>query len=183
MASGRKPPGRHRRQGGFTLLGILFLVAALGVGLAALGTLWETAGRREKETQLLFAGDQYRRAIASFWRASPAGQSRLPKSVEELLRDPRFPHVVRHLRRVYPDPVTGRPEWGLVRRDDGIAGVHSLSEAKPYKTAGFGKEYAAFEKASRYADWVFEFDAAAKPAQEMPPSEGGRNAPAKDAKP
>lgn len=158
MATGRDAHRQACRESGFTLLGILILIAVLGVGMAALGKVWETASRRDKEAQLLFVGEQYRQAIASFWRGSPSGQARLPKSIEELLRDPRYPHTVRHLRRPYPDPVTGQAEWGLVRRDGGIAGVYSLSEAQPYKMAGFDLSNAAFEGAARYADWVFDFE-------------------------
>ncbi|MDD3529727.1 MAG: type II secretion system protein [Gallionellaceae bacterium] len=148
---------------GFTLIGLLFLVAGLGVGMAALGTVWQTAAQREKEKELLFAGTAYRRAIASYWRASP-GLPRLPATLDELLLDPRFPHVVRHLRRRYADPMTGGPEWGLVRdAAGGIVGVYSLSERRPLKAAGFASELAAFEDAGSYRDWVFLFqpDAAA----------------------
>lgn len=147
------------RQRGFTLLGLLFLVAGMGAAMAALGTMWHTAAQREKEKELLFAGDQYRRAIASFWQTSPKGLERLPKNFGELLRDPRFPHAVRHLRRVYPDPMSGSTEWGLVMEaDGGIAGVYSLSGAIPFKEANFPAAYAAFEGKKRYGEWVFRFN-------------------------
>jgi hypothetical protein len=87
--AGRTPIGR--REDGFTLLGLLFLVAGLGVAMAALGTVWHSAAQREKERDLLFAGDQYRRAIESFWNVPlPEGTPRrLPKHFAELLLDPR----------------------------------------------------------------------------------------------
>lgn len=159
------PTGKRRAapsQGGFTLLGLLFLVAGMGVAMAALGTMWHTAAQREKEVELLFVGDQYRRAIESFWKMPlPVGMvRRLPKNFNELLTDPRFPNTVRHLRRVYHDPMTGTSEWGLVKGPDGgIAGVHSLSEDAPLKRAKFPAAYAQFEDAQRYRDWVFLFDA------------------------
>lgn len=146
------------RQRGFTLLGLLFLIAGMGVGMAALGTLWHTAAQREKEKDLLFAGDQYRRAIESFWKASPAGQERLPKNFDELLEDPRFPNTVRHLRRLYRDPMTGSAEWGLVKeKDGGIAGVHSLSEGVPFKAANFPQAYRDFAGLPNYRAWIFLF--------------------------
>lgn len=158
------PTGRRRRAGqqrGFTLLGLLFLVAGLGVAMAALGTVWHSAAQREKERDLLFAGDQYRRAIESFWNVPlPAGTPRrLPKSFAELLLDPRFPQTVRHLRRLYRDPMTGSVEWGLLKGPDGgIAGVVSLSDGAPFKRASFPSAYARFEDAQSYRDWVFQFD-------------------------
>lgn len=147
-----------RRQTGFTLLALLFLIAGLGIGLAALGTLWHTAAQREKERELLFAGDQYRRAIESFRTIPlPEGQApRLPRSLNELLLDTRFNHTVRHLRRPYPDPMTGKPEWGLVTdAQGGIAGVHSLAEGEPFKKGLFPPRYAEFENKPGYRDWVF----------------------------
>lgn len=160
----RTPTGRRRRgrrQGGFTLLGLLFLVAGLGVAMAALGTVWHSAAQREKERDLLFVGDQYRRAIESFWSVPlPVGTPRrLPKHFAELLLDPRFPNTVRHLRRLYRDPMTGGAEWGLLKGPDGgIAGVVSLSDGEPFKRANFPSAYARFEDAQSYRDWVFQFE-------------------------
>lgn len=167
-------PARYPRQTGFTLLALLFFVAGLGVGMAALGTLWHTAQQREKERELLFVGDQYRRAIDSFWSIPlPAGQTRrLPKSLDELLLDPRFIHTVRHLRRLYPDPMTGKPEWGMVKdAQGGIAGVHSLAEGKPFKRALFSDPYADFENKSSYRDWVFAYEGGAPAAASAPTKE------------
>lgn len=154
-------PLPRRRQRGFTLLGLLFLVAGLGVAMAALGTVWHTAGQREKERDLLFVGEQYRRAIESFWTTPlPVGTPRrLPKDFAELLLDPRFPDTVRHLRRAYHDPMTGSTEWGLLKGPDGgIAGVYSLSEGEPFKRANFPVAYGQFGEAQTYRDWVFRFD-------------------------
>ncbi|MBU1223084.1 MAG: type II secretion system protein [Gammaproteobacteria bacterium] len=162
--AGRTPTGRRRRairQRGFTLLGLLFLVAGLGVAMAALGTVWHSAAQREKERDLLFAGDQYRRAVESFWNVPlPVGTPRrLPKNFAELLLDPRFPQTVRHLRHLYRDPMTGDAEWGLLKGPDGgISGVLSLSDGTPFKRANFPSDYARFEDAQSYRDWVFQFD-------------------------
>ena len=148
-------------QGGFTLLGLLFLVAGLGVAMAALGTMWHTAAQREKERDLLFVGDQYRRAIESFWKIPlPVGTPRrLPKNFDELLSDPRFPTTVRHLRRLYRDPMTGGTEWGLVKEPDGgLSGVYSQSADMPFKRAGFAADYEQFREAESYRDWKFRFD-------------------------
>ncbi len=152
-----------KRQQGFTLLGLLFLVAGLGVAMAALGTVWHTAAQREKERELLFIGNQYRQAIETFWKMPlPVGTvRRLPKNFNELLSDSRFPTTVRHLRRIYRDPMTGEPEWGLVKEPDGgISGVYSQSTDQPFKIAGFPAVYAHFEEAKNYRDWVFRFDVA-----------------------
>lgn len=156
-------PLRGRPQAGFTLLGLLFLVAGLGLAMAALGTMWHTAAQREKERELLFIGNQYLQAIESFWNMPlPVGTPRrLPKDFDELIKDPRFPTTVRHLRKIWRDPMTGETEWGLVKEPDGgLSGVHSLSVATPFKRASFPSAYAQFEDAESYRDWVFRYDPA-----------------------
>jgi len=63
---------------------------------------------------------------------------------------------VRHLRRLYRDPLTRGPEWGLVKSPDGfILGVHSLSQEPPIKSGGFAYRDRAFDGAATYADWQF----------------------------
>lgn len=175
---GRGFPPFHRRkprQAGFTLLGLLFLVALLGLLLAAAGTTWRAATQREKEAELLFIGDQYRRALTSYYQLEQGPEKHYPKKLEDLLYDPRFPNTVRHLRRPWPDPISG-DDWVLVRDEEGgIKGVHSPSTAKPRKTAGFSREYAAFEDAGHYADWVF---VAGKQTEEGSAGGGGAPAPA-----
>jgi len=139
-------------------LWLLFLVAGLGVSMAALGTLWHTAAQREKEKELLFVGDQYRRAIESFQKIPPpAGQqARLPQTLDELLLDPRYPHTVRHLRRLYPDPISGNADWGLLKdAQGGISGVFSQSENTPFKKQNFPAADAEFAAKTEYRQWVF----------------------------
>lgn len=170
--------GEAAGQRGFTLLGLLFLVAGMGIGLAALGSLWHTAAQREKEQELLFIGDQFRRAIDSFWKVEAGGGNRLPKDFNELIADPRFPGRVRHLRRVYLDPMTKGMEWGVVKGPDGgISGVYSLSEGKPFKTAGFTAPYQEFEQAQTYRDWVFQSQEAEGKEEEASPAKPAAPAP------
>jgi type II secretory pathway pseudopilin PulG len=170
---------RRERTSGFTFVWVLLLIAVLGAGAAAGAKLWTTSARREKEAELLFVGDQYRRAIQSYYDRTPGSVKQLPPSLGDLLRDPRFPDPVRHLRRLYPDPITGKPDWGLVKMGDGIAAVHSLSRERPFKRGGFAAQYLAFAGATRYSDWVFgatvraDTDlAGTKTADTAPPAQG-----------
>jgi type II secretory pathway pseudopilin PulG len=150
-----------RRQFGFTYLTVLFIVAILMTGLALAGEVWETAARREKETELLFVGNQYRHAIALYYERTPGGVKSYPRSLEDLLKDPRQPSTQRYLRQLYPDPFGGK-EWGIVKAPDGgVAGVYSLSEEKPLKTGNFRLRDAGFEAAKSYADWKFVYSPAA----------------------
>jgi type II secretory pathway pseudopilin PulG len=155
-------------QKGFTYLTVLFLLAIMSGGLALIGEVYHTANLREKEAELLFIGNEYRKAIERYY-LSGSGVRQYPKNLADLVKDPRHPGTVRHLRRLYPDPVTGGDEWGLVKSaDGGFAGVHSLSEAAPLKTAGFAVRDASFEGKARYADWQFVFAPPAAPAAAKP---------------
>lgn len=148
-------------QGGFTYLALMILVAILALATSATLTLGSIAQRRDAERRLLEVGDTYRRAIASYVNSSPGGNRSYPASLDDLLRDPRYPGVRRHLRQLYPDPITGKSEWGLIPAPGGgIMGVRSLSEAKPIKIAEFEAENESFEGKSRYADWAFVVQAA-----------------------
>ena len=139
---------------GFTFVGILLAIAFLGIGLAAIGTVWATTAHREREAQLLFVGDAYRHAIGSYYRA---GQ-RYPQALSDLTEDTRSGVLHRHLRRVYADPMTGQADWELIRNPDGgIAGVISTSIAVPIKRANFPRDDASFVDTQCYCDWRFEY--------------------------
>ena len=144
------------RQGGFTYLGLMILVAILALATSATLTLGSIAQRREAEQRLIEVGGAYRQAISSYVNSSPSGDRRYPASLADLLKDPRFPGIRRHLRQLYPDPITGRNDWGLVRAPGGgIMGIHSLSDAQPIKIAEFDDETQFLAGKERYSEWVF----------------------------
>lgn len=144
---------------GFTFLGLLILIVIMGVGLAATGALFSHEAQRDKERELLFVGDQFRAAIESYYRHTPGISSAYPRTLEDLLEDKRFPMPVRHLRRLYADPMTGKPDWALVEvpGGGGIMGVHSVSQDAPVKTGNFDLRDQAFEGKQHYAEWQFVY--------------------------
>jgi len=158
------------RERGFTYLTVLFLVALIGLGLSLAGEVWQSGLMREREVQLLYAGNQYRRAIERYYVSGP---NQFPRSLEDLLKDPRKPGTERYLRKLYADPLTGKSEWGLVKGPDGgIMGVFSPSEDKPIKTAGFPFVNRDFEGAGKYSDWKFVYNPASQQVavpQQLPP--------------
>lgn len=160
-------------QSGFTYLFVLMLIALIGMGLAAAGTLWRTDAQRAREADLLFVGGQYRQAIRDYYQLDP-GQPQLPLTIDDLLEDNRRPNTVRHLRRAYRDPLTGG-EFALIRASDtqGIVGVHSQATGHPLKTAGFLPENETFTGVSSYADWHFVFLLASKKTNQINPSQQG----------
>ena len=153
VRTGSRQPGRV---GGFTYLAVLAIIAIMGIILAATGEIWYIAQKREKERELLFVGDQFRRAISSYYAHTPVLGRRQLERLEDLLQDPRYPSTQRYLRKIYADPVSGSTDWGLAKGPSGeILGVHSLSEDEPMKKSNFSLVNKGFEGKTKYADWVF----------------------------
>ena len=148
---------RAGREKGFTYLGLLLIVAAMGGGFAAYGELASRSMQREKEAELLFVGEEYRRAIGSYYESSPAGHKRYPKSLEALLKDERFAFNRRHLRKPYRDPMTGGELAAVEAPEGGIMGVRSTSQAAPIKSGNFARGQAELEAAPRISDWQFVY--------------------------
>lgn len=143
-------------QHGFTYLGLMIIVAVMGVFLALAGEAWQVAVKREKEKELLFIGHQFRQALIAYYERSPPQRLRYPMSLDELLKDPRVAGTQRYLRKIYADPMTGSANWGLIKGLNGeIFGIHSLSEEEPVKKNNFAQVDKVFEGKTKYADWVF----------------------------
>lgn len=144
--------------GGFTFLGLMMIIAIMGVALLAVGEVWHFAQKREKEQELLFVGDQFRKAIKSYYVHSPAANKLqpYPMNIEDLLKDPRYPSTQRYLRKIYADPISGSSEWGLLKKPNGgIFGVYSLSSGTPIKQGNFRPIDKEFEGKTNYSDWQF----------------------------
>lgn len=156
IATGRLRPGCHRA-GGFTYLSLIIVVAIIGMVAATGLKLGSVVQRSLLEEELLHIGAEFSDALQSYADATPAGQPRQPPSLKELLRDPRFPGVRRHLRKIYVDPMTGSAEWGIVYLADkvGVVGVYSLSEAQPVKIGNFPSRFQGFSGKSHLSEWKF----------------------------
>lgn len=147
-----------RASRGVILLALLLAIALLGIGLMTAVDVWSLSRQRDRERELLFVGEQYRQAIRRYYlAASSTGGRALPPSLSVLLDDDRFPIPVHHLRRAYPDPITGTADWGLLQIGERIIGVYSLGEGHPIKQAGFPLADKNFDDAASYRDWVFAF--------------------------
>ena len=162
MTVSDRPPGRCA---GFTYIGLLVAIVLFGLGSVGAARVLASAERLEKEKELLFVGAQFRAAIASYYTAVPDA-GRYPPTLADLLQDPRFPGLRRHLRRVFIDPITGTAEWGLVQAPQGgIMGVYSLSTREPAKRANFEVPNDSFSAVARvvnpetysYKDWQFVY--------------------------
>jgi type II secretory pathway pseudopilin PulG len=148
-----------RREGGFTYLGLIILVTVIGLVGAATLKVDALLRRAQAEKDLLETGAAFAEALRTYAEATPKGQPTQPPSLQELLKDPRFPGVRRHLRKVFVDPMTGKAEWGIVWANTGdrrgVVAVYSLSRAKPLKVANFDARFSGFENRQHISDWKF----------------------------
>ena len=152
----------HRRQGGFTYLWLLAAIAVLAIGMSLVGPMWAEQVQRQREAELLRVGTAYAQAIEHYYRMRPAGMRQLPRSVDDLLLDPRFTQPVHHLRQAYTDPLLPGQPMELVRGPAGeLRGVASSSDATPLMKAPWTDGHHALPAATpatRYRDWQFLAD-------------------------
>ena len=144
-------------QRGAILILLLVMVVILGFSASMAGQTWRSTMQRAREAELLWRGQQYQQAIASYYTVKHGPQQMLPAKLEHLLRDPRFPGTVRHLRKLYIDPMTGE-DWELVTDPaERIIGVRSSSDLEPFRKDGFPKALERLQGKTSYSEWEFSF--------------------------
>lgn len=155
----RRQGGARGRAGsaGFTYLSLIILVAIIALVGATTLKVGSILQRSKAEQELLNIGAAFSDALQSYADATPAGQPPQPRSLKELLKDPRFPGTRRHLRKVFVDPMTGKAEWGIVYLGDkvGVLGVYSLSQERPIKIANFPARFQGFDGKGHISEWKF----------------------------
>jgi type II secretory pathway pseudopilin PulG len=146
---------RPNRYQGFTYVGLLILIAMLTLTATTSISLGAALQRAEREDELLFIGTQFQAAFRSYYAATPQGKPYYPATLDDLVRDTRGNTVVRHLRKVYTDPLTGK-DWGLqMAPEGGVIAIFSRADGIPTKTGGFPSELSYLEGTKKYSDWVF----------------------------
>lgn len=147
-----------RKQHGYALMAALVMVVVMGLGVGIAASSWRTKVRRSHEQELLWRGDQYRKAIASYYRMVHGGaRGSYPRNLESLKNDPRVLHRLRHIRRLYKDPLTGEDFILIKDGSGGIIGVRSESNSEPFKKDGFSYDNARLTNCKRYSEWEFIF--------------------------
>ena len=142
--------GARRSTAGIVYPMLLGAILIIGIATAGVAELWSTQVKREKEEELLFRLGEIRRGILRY----RTDHNRPPKELKDLLEDRSQLQTKRYLRRIYPDPMTGKPDWDLKLIADragvvsGIDDVHSKSTGKPLRSLP-GKN----AENTTYKDW------------------------------
>ena len=102
----------RRDEAGYAMAALLVGMAIMAVFLSVALPAWRTAVQREKESELIFRGQQYARAIALFQRKYA---NTFPPNLDILLNE-------HFLRKKYKDPMTADGEFQLVYANQQGAG-------------------------------------------------------------
>src|SRR6267142_1884239 len=94
----------QRSNDGFAMAALLAAMTVMAIFLAMALPAWRTATQREKETELIFRGQQYARAIVLFQRKYA---NTFPPNVDILLNE-------HFLRKKYKDPMTEDGEFQVI---------------------------------------------------------------------
>ena len=89
---------RRRKQSGYSLLMVVFMVATVLILAAAAVPNLLTQGRRERETETVWRGEQYERAIGMYYLKF----GRYPTKIDDLTKQT---NGIRFLRAAYTDPM------------------------------------------------------------------------------
>lgn len=179
---GPRPPGRGRRPAGrahhrgFTLAGLIVVLAVMAIALTVAIQSVTFQKRRENEEELIFRGQQFVEAIRLF----RARNGRFPLSLDEL-----YTAKPRVIRKQWRDPMTGKADWRpLLFGQDGQTvtpptGVRATPapQPTPQATPGPGapgepqggpivgvssrsceESIRVLDGRTRYCDWKFVFD-------------------------
>ena len=125
---------------GFVYLWALFAVALAGIVMAGTAQMWQTKSQRQKEAELMFIGEEFRRAIMSYHNT---GTKQFPTSLEDLLKDERLPNVKRHIRKIYLDPITNTAEWGVVEEAPPVTNQSSTQRSSSSNSSSNNSSTAA----------------------------------------
>lgn len=149
---------RPRPQSGFIYIAVLVALLMVSLASQSVMTYVSQQVQREREADLLRIGQTYVQAIGAYYEVTPGSVKRWPQTLEDLLEDRRLVTFRRHLREIYPDPITRMADWTLIRSmDGGIAGVRSRSELPPIRSSAMDLGNVKLEAASRYSDWLFVY--------------------------
>ena len=134
VLAGTKDPSSlsSRRHSGYVLLTVVFLCALMLIAVATATPPILNQGRREKEAELVWRGEQYARSVRLYYRKN----GRFPQNVEDLV-EPQ--NGLRYLRQAYKEPMNREDgSWRFIYMGPNGQLVGSLKRQNLLLPQGFG---------------------------------------------
>lgn len=104
---GRPTRPGERQDEGYALIAVLVAVFLVLLALSVAAPAVARALRRDRELEAVHRADQYVRAIQLYYRKF----GHYPGSLDQLEKS----NNIRFLRQRYADPMTGKPDWRLIK--------------------------------------------------------------------
>ena len=124
------PAVGRRQESGYALLAVVFLAAVMVVLATTAAPSLITQGRREREEELIWRGEQYARAVRLFYRKN----GRFPQTMDDLTKPQ---NNVRYMRQAYKDPMnTEDGSWRMIYIGPGGQLVGSLMRTSAVQIPG-----------------------------------------------
>ena len=98
----------RRTDAGYTLIGLLAMMAVSSILLATIAPTWGHLVTRDKEEELIFRGNSYKLAIERYQKEF----NKLPSKLEDLEKG-------KFIRKLYDDPMTGYEFELILQAPDG----------------------------------------------------------------
>ena len=129
----RRGPIRRGSQGGYAILLVLFFVTLMLLASISIAPNILTEGRREKEKEMIWRGNQYVRGVKMFYRKT----GKFPASMDDLIK-PKLGSL-RFMRQAYKDPMNAKDgDWRLIYVGPTGQLIGSLKPQQTIQMAGIG---------------------------------------------
>lgn len=99
---------RSRGEHGYALMMVIFISAVMAIMAAAVLPNFLIEGKRQKEAEMIWRGEQYERAVRLYYHK----YGRFPQKIDDLAKNT---NGMRFLRQAYPDPTNKADgSWRLI---------------------------------------------------------------------
>ena len=129
---------RHRQirrgsQSGYAILLVLFFVTLMLLASISIAPNILTEGRREKEKEMIWRGNQYARGVKMYYRKT----GKFPTSMDDLIK-PKLGSL-RFMRQAYKDPMNAKDgDWRLIYVGPTGQLIGSLKPQQTIQMSGLG---------------------------------------------
>jgi type II secretory pathway pseudopilin PulG len=123
----------RQRQGGYAIMLVLLMATLMLIATMAVAPNILNQGRREREEEMVWRGNQYKRGIKMYYRKT----GKFPTSLEDLIK-PKIGNI-RFMRQAYKDPMNAKDgDWRLIYVGPAGQLIGSLKSQRALQLTGLG---------------------------------------------